>query len=110
MSAGVDAMGVASRQTPALIVFVLLLMGAPAAGVAAGPEPTAAAGLIDPDCYPDAAAKADPALVEEPDGICPPDEPALPGDRPPPDPGSEPRPGSSPDSRAHPLDRHNRSP
>jgi hypothetical protein len=78
MSAGVDAMGVAVRLTPALIILVAAGLVFPAVSEPAGPEPAAAAEpaaateLIDPDCYPEWAKGADPALLEEPDGVCPP--------------------------------------
>src|SRR5918992_473445 len=83
MSTGADAMGVAAWLTPALIVAVLAALAHPAVGQPADSAPLAAADpaeLIDPDCDPAEAEKADPLLVEEPDGICPPEKPAEGGD------------------------------
>jgi hypothetical protein len=42
------------------------------------PVPAAAVELIDPDCHPVWAEQAGPALLEEPDGICPPGSPEPP--------------------------------
>ena len=98
MSTGADAMGVAAWLTPGLIVAVLAGLAPPAVGQPAGPAPPATADpveLIDPDCDPAEAEKADPLLVEEPDGVCPPDQPEGPGDGPPSDPG--PAPDAGPD-------------
>jgi hypothetical protein len=96
MSAGVDAIGVAGRVTPALIVLLVLLPAGPAMGAAAGPEPAAPLESIDPDCHPDAPEKADPEHVEQPDGICPPDTPSHPSDSPRPEQGPEPQPDPGP--------------
>src|SRR5918997_6982421 len=90
MSTGADAMGVAAWLTPALIVAVLAGLAHPAVGQPADSAPLASADpaeLIDPDCNPAEAEKADPLLVEEPDGVCTPEEPEGPGDGPTPDPG-----------------------
>ena len=81
MSTGADAMGVAAWLTPVLIVAVLAGLAHPAVGQPADSAPLASADpaeLIDPDCHPAEAEKADPLLVEEPDGVCPPDEPDAP--------------------------------
>jgi hypothetical protein len=91
MSTGADAMGVAAWLTPALIVAVAAGLAHPAVGQPADPAPPASAGpaeLIDPDCDPVAAETADPLLVEEPDGTCPPEEPQDPGADPPSEPGA----------------------
>lgn len=96
MSTGADAMGVAAWLTPALIVAVAAGLAHPAVGQAAVPAPLATANpveLIDPDCDPAEAEKADPLLVEEPDGACPPDEAERPGESGPPDPPPSPEPG-----------------
>src|SRR5918999_3200639 len=103
MSTGADAMGVAAWLTPALIVAVAAGLAHPAVGQSAGPAPLATADpveLIDPDCYPAEAEKADPLLVEEPDGVCPPDEPEGPGDGPPSKPEG---PGEGPPSKPGPA-------
>ena len=104
MSTGADAMGVAAWLTPVLIVAVLAGLAHPAVGQPADSAPLASADpaeLIDPDCHPAEAEKADPLLVEEPDGVCPPEKPEGPGDGSTPDPGpgsgstpSDPGPGS----------------
>jgi hypothetical protein len=101
MSIGADAMGVAAWLTPVLIVAVAAGLAHPAVGQPAVPARPASAvpvELIDPDCDPAEAEKADPLLVEEPDGVCPPDEPKGPGDVPPsePDAAPGPRPGAPP--------------
>jgi hypothetical protein len=57
------------RATLALLLGALL-----AAGYAQASEPP----LIDPDCYPEWAEQADPALLEEPDEVCPPGSPEPP--------------------------------
>src|SRR5918997_378379 len=105
MSTGADAMGVAAWLTPGLIVAVLAGLAHPAVGQPAGPAPLATADpveLIDPDCYPAEAEKADPLLVEEPDGVCPPDEPEGPGDGPPSKPGPAPEAGPAlPQAEVH---------
>jgi hypothetical protein len=96
MSTGADAMGVAAWLTPALIVAVAAGLAHPAVGQTAVPAPSATAGpveLIDPDCDPAEAEKADPLLVEEPDGVCPPDESEGPGDGPRSEPGPAPEAG-----------------
>jgi hypothetical protein len=98
MSTGADAMGVAAWLTPVLIVAVLAGLAHPAVGQPADSAPLASAEpveLIDPDCDPAEAEKADPLLVEEPDGVCTPKEPEGPGGSAPPDPapgGPEPQP------------------
>src|ERR687892_1294791 len=92
MSTGADAMGVAAWLTPVLIVAVLAGLAHPAVGQPADsalPASAEPAELIDPDCHPAEAEKADPLLVEEPDGVCPPRKPEEPGGQPP----SEPDPG-----------------
>jgi hypothetical protein len=92
MSTGADAMGVAAWLTPVLIVAVAAGLAHPAMGQPARPADQATVDppeLIDPDCYPVEAEKADPLLVEEPDGVCPPDEPPPPGDGPASEPGPE---------------------
>jgi hypothetical protein len=84
MSTGADAMGVAAWLTPALIVAVAAGLAHPAVGQPAVPAPLATADpveLIDPDCDPAEAEKADPLVVEEPDGVCPPDEADGPGEQ-----------------------------
>jgi hypothetical protein len=99
MSTGADAMGVAAWLTPALIVAVAAGLAHPAVGQAAVPAPLATADpveLIDPDCHPAEAEKADPLLVEEPDGVCPPNEAEGPGETAPPQPGPAPEPGAAP--------------
>jgi hypothetical protein len=96
MSTGADAMGVAAWLTPVLIVAVAAGLAHPAVGQPAGPAPLATADpveLIDPDCDPAEADKADPLLVEEPDGICPPGEPHGPGETAPPEQAPAPEPG-----------------
>src|ERR671914_506593 len=96
MSTGADAMGVAAWLTPALIVAVAAGLAHPAVGQPAGPAPLATPDpveLIDPDCDPAKAEKADPLLVEEPDGVCPPDEAEGPGESAPPGPAPPPEPG-----------------
>src|SRR5918999_4529744 len=101
MSACADAMGVAARLTPALIFAVAALLAHPAVGQPAGTESAVPAGtasaepveLVDPDCDPEEAARTDPLLVEEPDGVCTPDEPEGPGDGPAPGPDPGPQPG-----------------
>src|ERR687894_479611 len=82
MSTGADAMGVAAWLTPVLIVAVAAGRPHPGGGQPADPARTASADpeRIDPDCDPAEAEKADPLLVEEPDGICPPEKPAEGGD------------------------------
>src|ERR671915_935106 len=98
MSTGADAMGVAAWLTPVLIVAVLPGLAHPAVGqradsaLSASAEP---AELIDPDCDPAEAEKADPLLVEEPDGVCTPKEPDGPGESASPDPAPAPGPGGS---------------
>jgi hypothetical protein len=85
MSTGADAMGVAAWLTPALIVAVAAGLAHPAVSWPADPAPAASAGpveLIDPDCHPAEAEKADPLLVEEPDGVCPPDASEGSGEKP----------------------------
>jgi hypothetical protein len=100
MSTGADAMGVAAWLTPALIVAVAAGLAHPAVGQPAGPAPPATAGpveLIDPDCDPAEAEKADPLLVAEPDGVCPPPEvPEAPGETAPPEPAPAPESGPAP--------------
>src|SRR5688500_13151550 len=94
MSTGADAMGVAAWLTPVLIVAVLAGMAHPAVGQPADAPPLAAAEpaeLIDPDCHPAEAEKADPLLVEEPDGVCTPENPEPPAEGKAP----EPAPGGS---------------
>ena len=94
MSTGADAMGVAAWLTPVLIVAVLAGLAHPAVGQPADSAPLAAADpaeLIDPDCDPAEAEKADPLLVEEPDGVCPPEKPEPPAESKAP----EPAPGGS---------------
>jgi hypothetical protein len=96
MSTGADAMGVAAWLTPVLIVAVAAGLAHPAVGQPAGPAPLATADpveLIDPDCDPGEAEKADPLLVEEPDGVCPPGEPDGPGETAPPEQAPAPEPG-----------------
>jgi hypothetical protein len=83
MSTGADAMGVAAWLTPALIFAVAAGLAHPAVGQPADPASLAQPApveLIDPDCDPAEAEKADPLLVEEPDGVCPPDEAGGPGE------------------------------
>jgi hypothetical protein len=89
MSAGVDAMGVAVRVTPALIVAMVVVLAPSAQAQTADPAQPPADRVqasqvepIDPDCDPQEAERADPDLVEEPDGICPPDDRERPGERP----------------------------
>lgn len=67
-----------------LAVLLVATVGAVSAEASqpADPEPAAAAELIDPDCYPDWARQADPSLLEEPDGICPPRSPEPPEEGP----------------------------
>jgi hypothetical protein len=99
MSSGADAMGVAAWLTPVLIVAVAAGLAHPAVGQPAGPAPPATADpveLIDPDCDPAEAEKADPALVEEPDGVCPPPDSERPGEPAPPDPAPAEEPEPSP--------------
>jgi hypothetical protein len=98
MSTGADAMGVAAWLTPVLIVAVLAGLAHPAVGQPADsalPASAEPAELIDPDCDPAEAEKADPLLVEEPDGVCPLDEPEAPGESAPPHPESAPAPGAA---------------
>jgi hypothetical protein len=89
MSAGVDAMGVAVRLTPALVAAMAVLLAPSAQAETADPAQAPADSAqapqvepIDPDCDPEEADRADPELVEEPDGICPPGERERPSDRP----------------------------
>jgi hypothetical protein len=94
-------MGVAAWLTPVLIVAVAAGLAHPAMGQPARPAAQATLDppeLIDPDCYPVEAEKADPLLVEEPDGVCPPDEPPPPGEgqAPEPSPAPDPGPGAQP--------------
>src|SRR5687768_11474579 len=99
MSTGADAMGVAAWLTPVLIVAVAAGLAHPAVGQPAGPAPLATVDpveLIDPDCDPAEAEKADPLLVEEPDGVCPPGEPGGPGETAPSEPAPAPEPGPAP--------------
>jgi hypothetical protein len=114
MSTGADAMGVAAWLTPALIVAVAAGLAYPAVGRPADPAPPVPAPadpapanpaplatadraeLLDPDCDPAEAEKADPLLVEEPDGVCAPDQPAGRAETAPQDPA--PNPGSEPDA------------
>jgi hypothetical protein len=108
MSTGADAMGVAAWLTPVLIVAVAAGLAHPAVGQPADPAPPAAADpveLIDPDCHPAEAEKADPLLVEEPDGVCPPDEAEGPGETVPPKPGPAPEPGAAPHQAEPDLNR-----
>lgn len=103
MSAGVDAMGVAVRLTPALFVLMAVGLAGPAVGQPADPAQAPRVELIDPDCDPEEAERADPVLVEESNGICPPDEAERPGDGPgapdpPHAPGPDPSPGPPPDT------------
>src|SRR5918992_1211722 len=94
MSTGADAMGVAAWLTPALIVAVLAALAPPGVGQRAASAPLGSAEpaeLIAPDCDPAEAEKADPLLVEEPDGVCPPKEPEPPAEGKAP----EPAPGGS---------------
>jgi hypothetical protein len=96
MSTGADAMGVAAWLTPVLIVAVLAGLAHPAVGQPADSAPLASAEpaeLIDPDCDPAEAEKADPLLVEEPDGVCPPEEAEEPGESAPPEPAPALEPG-----------------
>jgi Transglycosylase SLT domain len=63
----------------ALLLAVPIMLAAPAAGQTPDAGEPAAPERVDPDCYPDVAllpdrALADPALVDEPDGVCPPGE------------------------------------
>src|ERR687895_1859044 len=98
MSTGADAMGVAAWLTPVLIVAVLAGLAHPAVGQPADSAPLPSADpaeLIDPDCDPAEAEKADPLLVEEPDGVCTPKEPDGPGESASPDPAPAPGPGGS---------------
>src|SRR5918999_37100 len=98
MSTGADAMGVAAWLTPVLIVAVLAGLAHPAVGQPADSAPLPSADpaeLIDPDCDPAEAEKADPLLVEEPDGVCTPKEPEGPGESASPDPAPAPGPGGS---------------
>src|ERR671919_973313 len=97
MSTGADAMGVAAWLTPVLIVAVLAGLAHPAVGQPADsalPASAEPAELIDPDAHPAEAEKADPLLVEEPDGVCPPEKPEGPADGPAPETG--PGSGSTP--------------
>src|ERR687893_118529 len=103
MSTGADAMGVAAWLTPVLIVAVLAGLAHPAVGQPADSAPLGSAEpaeLIDPDCDPAEAEKADPLLVEEPDGVCPPKEPDGPGEGPPSKPEG---PGEGPPSKPGPA-------
>jgi hypothetical protein len=100
MSAGVDAMGVAVRLTPALVVAMAVVLAPSAQAQTAEPAQAPADRAqvpqvepIDPDCDPEQAERADPDLVEEPDGICPPDEAERPGERP----GDRPAGGAKPE-------------
>jgi hypothetical protein len=105
MSTGADAMGVAAWLTPVLIVAVAAGLAHPAMGQPARPASPATVDppeLIDPDCYPVEAEKADPLLVEEPDGVCPPDEPAPPSEGPAPEPSPEQSPAPDPGPGAQP--------
>jgi hypothetical protein len=77
----------------ALLLAVPIMLSEPAAGQSTDPDATSPTDLIDPDCYPDIALLADPALVEEPDGVCPPDEPPPPAVLPDAGPGPGPPPG-----------------
>jgi hypothetical protein len=93
----------------ALLLTVSIMLVAPASGQTPAPEAPNSADLVDPDCPRDTDPPADPALaedspaaedaalVEEPDGVCPPDEGSdPPGDGPnPPGDGSNP-PGDGP--------------
>jgi hypothetical protein len=99
MSAGAKAMGVAVRLAPALVLTVALALAAPAAAIPAVPTSSDAPDLIDPDCEPEKAKEADPSLVEEPDGVCPPaEQPDGQGDAgPAPDPGPPGEPRAPPD-------------
>jgi hypothetical protein len=104
MSTGADAMGVAAWLTPALIVAVAAGLAHPAVGQpadAAPPASAAPAELIDPDCDPAAAEKADPLLVEEPDGVCSPEEPEGVGDGPPSKPDSDMSPPAADSAASH---------
>src|SRR5918992_1762280 len=101
MSAGVDAMGVAVRVTPALIVAMVVVLAPSAQAQTADPAQPPADRVqasqvepIDPDCDPQEAERADPDLVEEPDGICPPGERERPRDRPATGPSPSPDAGS----------------
>ena len=99
MSTGADAMGVAAWLTPVLIVAVAAGLAHPAVGQPAGPAPLATGDpveLIDPDCDPAEAEKADPLLVEEPDGVCKPRESGGPGETAPSEPAPAPEPGPGP--------------
>src|ERR671916_1762388 len=99
MSTGADAMGVAAWLTPVLIVAVLAGLAHPAVGQPADSAPLPSADpaeLIDPDCDPAEAEKANPLLVEEPDGVCPPDENGGPGEPGPSEPAPAPEPRGSP--------------
>src|SRR5918992_1258040 len=98
MSTGADAMGVAAWLTPVLIVAVLAGLAPPGVGQRAASAPlgsAAPAERIAPDCDPAEAEKADPLLVEEPDGVCTPKEPDGPGESASPDPAPAPGPGGS---------------
>jgi hypothetical protein len=99
MSTGADAMGVAAWLTPVLIVAAAAGLAHPAVGQPADPAPSSAdtADLIDPDCDPAGAEQADPLLVEEPDGVCPPpDEPGGDVAQPEPAPAIDPDPAAPP--------------
>jgi hypothetical protein len=107
MSAGVGAMGVAVRLTPALVVLFFIGSAHATAVQSTDPLETAAVevvdpeALIDPDCDREVGDPVDPDLLEEPDGICRPRGDQGPRDRPsdggPPGPGPGPPTGSSPD-------------
>jgi hypothetical protein len=83
------------RATVAVLLAAVAGAAQAQASEPADPLQAAAAELIDPDCYPVWAQQADPALLEEPDGICPPGSPKPPeggGAKP----GSETGPGAEP--------------
>src|SRR5918998_691049 len=104
MSTQADAMGVAAWLTPVLIVAVLAGLAHPAVGQPADSAPLGSADpaeLIDPDCDPAEAEKADPLLVEEPDGGCTPEGPGGRGEGPPPPP-APPRGRGGSQSHPHP--------
>jgi hypothetical protein len=89
----------------ALLMLVPALPWHADEGRAAAPDLVASTELIDPDCDPEKAENADPALVQAPDGVCPPGEsdpaPPLIGAAPnsPLQPKPKPKPGPRPQAK-----------
>ena len=91
--------------TLAILLAALAGTASAQAGELSDPVPAAAPPLIDPDCHPVWAETADPALLEEPDEVCPPGSPEPPSEGAPNDGagGSKPDGGDRPGPDAEPA-------